>query len=101
MNQSKKAFQCSDNTPQKTLHNTQKLDKKGVIQYGVGFDVHRDTIAVCVAAQLATGDIIEVKNHEYGATPKSIEEIISFVMNQSSKNLIYFNLKLLHQIVAR
>ena len=46
-----------------------------VVRYGVGLDVHKYKIAVCVTAQLQPGDIVTVKEHVFSATPNGVTEL--------------------------
>ncbi len=59
------------------------VDQESIIQYGVGFDVHKFKISLCLSAQLKTGDILEVKEHVFRADPKGISEILNFVKKYS------------------
>ena len=40
-----------------------------VLRYGVGFDVHKATIATCVKAQTPTGEIVEIRSHVFQCNP--------------------------------
>jgi hypothetical protein len=75
----KKTLRTSGDSPLVNPQLTLPADKNGIIQYGIGFDVHKDKISVCVAAQLVTGEILEVKSHIFSAMPKGIEEITRFI----------------------
>lgn len=50
-----------------------------VVRYGIGFDVHKETIVVCVKAQLADATIIEIKTHTFNAHPSGLNEICRFL----------------------
>lgn len=50
-----------------------------VVRYGVGLDVHKYKIAVCVTAQLQPGDIVTVKEHVFSATPNGVTELTNFL----------------------
>jgi transposase len=50
-----------------------------VARYGVGFDVHKHQIAVCVKAQLKDATIILVKDHTFSAYPAGIQELMHFL----------------------
>ena len=43
-------------------------------QYGVGLDVHKFKIAVCITGQLSDGTIVTVKEHVFSATPNGVKE---------------------------
>jgi len=81
--QNKKSLGISGDSPLMGPLVTETTNNNSIIQYGVGFDVHRDTISVCVAAQLVTGDTLEVKSHIFSAMPKGIEEITHFLAKYS------------------
>jgi transposase len=49
------------------------------VRYGVGFDVHKEKIVVCVKAQLRDASIIEVKIHTFLASPPGITELVRFL----------------------
>ena len=42
---------------------------KQVIQYEIGFDVHKDSIMVCIKAQLDTAEIITIHTQPFPADP--------------------------------
>jgi len=50
-----------------------------VIRYGVGIDVHKFKLAVCVKAQLATGELVEIKEHIFLTTPQALNELCQFL----------------------
>ena len=50
-----------------------------MIRYGVGFDVHKATIATCVKAQTPTGEIVEVQAHVFRCTPAGLNELMAFL----------------------
>ena len=77
--ETKKSLRFSGNSPLLNLPTTISADRNDVIQYGVGFDVHRDKISVCVAAQLVTGAVLEVKSHTFSAMPQGVDEIVRFL----------------------
>lgn len=51
-----------------------------VVRYGVGFDVHKETIVVCVKAQLFDATIIEIQTHTFKAHPAGIDEICHYLL---------------------
>ncbi len=53
--------------------------EESISRYGVGFDVHKNKISVCVAAQLKSGDVIPIKDHVFNANPLGIDELIQFL----------------------
>jgi len=77
--QTKKILGISEDSPLQNPQVTETTDKNSIIQYGVGFDVHKDKISVCVAAQLVTGEILEVKSHVFNAMPQGIMELTRFL----------------------
>ena len=50
-----------------------------IIRYGVGMDVHRDTVVVCVCAQTAQNEIIVVRQHTFRNIPTSLQEMVRFL----------------------
>lgn len=50
-----------------------------IVRYGVGFDVHKDTIVACVKAQLVDATIIEIRTHTFNAHPAGLNEICHFL----------------------
>ncbi len=48
-------------------------------RYGVGMDVHRDTIVVCVCAQTAQNEIIVVRQHTFRNIPSDLQEMVKFL----------------------
>jgi transposase len=48
-------------------------------QYGVGLDVHKFKIAVCITGQVSDGTIVTVKEHVFRATPYGVNELINFL----------------------
>jgi transposase len=50
-----------------------------VLRYGVGLDVHKYKIAVCVNAQLQTGENVIVKQIMFLANPKGLQEMVAFM----------------------
>lgn len=52
----------------------------GVVRYGIGFDVHKHKIAVCVKAQLATGELVEIKCINFSASSQGINELLHFLL---------------------
>jgi len=49
------------------------------IRYGIGCDVHKDKITVCVKAQLQDASLLEIRTHTFTATPKGLAELTQFV----------------------
>jgi transposase len=49
------------------------------IRYGVGFDVHKHSISVCVAGQLKSGETAILKDQNFVATPKGLIELNQFL----------------------
>ena len=47
--------------------------------HGIGFDIHKDTIAVCVSAQLANNAEVILKNHSFKHDPVGIQEMCLFL----------------------
>lgn len=72
--ESKKRLRLSDTSPQ-------ECDE--VLQFGVGMDVHKHQIAVCVSGKLPSGDIVTVKNHVFRASPRGLEELTRFLHKYS------------------
>lgn len=58
---------------------TLSSSQSGITRYGVGLDVHKYKIAVCITAQLQTGDIVTVKEHLFRATPDGLIELVNFL----------------------
>ncbi len=58
------------------VNSTGKID---VIRYGVGMDVHHDSVLVCVCAQTAQNEIIVVRQHTFPNTPSSLQEMVRFL----------------------
>ncbi len=52
---------------------------KQVIRYEIGFDVHKDSIMVCIKAQLDTAEIITIHTQPFPADPIGLQEVIKFV----------------------
>ncbi|MCK5603014.1 IS110 family transposase [Candidatus Pacearchaeota archaeon] len=83
--QTKKTFRLakkmpvSTNTSEDKGRNFAEIDSSTIVQYGVGFDVHKFKIHLCLSAQITTGDIIEVKQHVFNASPHGINEIVNFL----------------------
>lgn len=61
------------------LNDTSSSDCDEVLQFGVGMDVHKHQIAVCVSGKLPSGDIVTVKNHVFRASPRGLDELIRFL----------------------
>ena len=57
-----------------------------ILQFGVGMDVHKYQIAVCVSGKLPSGDIVTVKNHVFRATPRGLKELMHFLQKYSPVN---------------
>jgi transposase len=55
------------------------LESPPIVRYGVGFDVHKTTIATCVKAQLQTGELVEVRTHVFAYTPQGLEELMHYL----------------------
>jgi transposase len=53
--------------------------KANILRYGVGFDVHKFKIAVCIAGQVKTGDTVILKEQPFPATPLGLDELIGFL----------------------
>ena len=57
-----------------------KIEKDPTItRYGVGMDVHKDSVMVSVHAQTKENIIIEVITHKFKNTPLGLQEMISFL----------------------
>lgn len=70
----------------KTLKTTKRipLSTQNVpcfIRHGIGLDVHKDSVAVCVSGQLPSGEIIERKHHTFKNDPVGLEEMCRFLQN--------------------
>ncbi len=50
-----------------------------IIAHGIGFDVHKDSIVVCVSAQLANNSIVLLKTHSFKHDPVGIQEMCLFL----------------------
>ncbi|WP_457918047.1 IS110 family RNA-guided transposase [Candidatus Lokiarchaeum ossiferum] len=50
-----------------------------IIRFGVGMDVHRDTVVVCICAQTAQNEIIVVKQHSFRNVPTGLQEMMNFL----------------------
>jgi transposase len=84
MNQEdKKTFASSGDSPItneiRKQNQLELLQHTTILRYGVGFDVHKEKIAVCIAAQINIGEIVVVKEHIFRASPSGIKEIMSFL----------------------
>ncbi len=63
----------------KTIDSSGPSPNHEIIRYGVGFDVHKHVIVVCVGGQISSGEIVILKEHSFTATPKGLGEIIQFL----------------------
>ncbi|MHA1612367.1 MAG: IS110 family transposase [Promethearchaeota archaeon] len=61
-----------------TLNSPIQAEAK-VIRFGVGMDVHKNKIAVCVSAQIVDGSIIIHREHVFQANPSGLIEMTSFL----------------------
>lgn len=50
-----------------------------IVRYGIGLDVHKQTLAACVQAQLHDASIILIRQQRFNADPKGIQELIQFL----------------------
>ena len=66
-------------TPAPAMANADSPASPDIIRYGVGLDVHKYKIAVCIAAQLATGEMVQLKDHLFLATPTGLDEMCRFL----------------------
>jgi transposase len=48
-------------------------------RYGVGLDVHKDSVVVCVKGQLSTGEIYIVHQHTFKNDSKGLQEMTAFL----------------------
>lgn len=48
-------------------------------RYGIGLDVHKDLIAVCVSGQIPSGEIVEANQHAFRNDHPGIEELCQFL----------------------
>ncbi|MBN2221348.1 MAG: IS110 family transposase [Vallitaleaceae bacterium] len=56
-----------------------QAQNREVLRYGFEFDVHKHKIVVCVKAQLATGELVEIKCLNFHATNLGLEELMNFL----------------------
>ncbi|MHA1521337.1 MAG: IS110 family transposase [Promethearchaeota archaeon] len=50
-----------------------------ICRMGIGLDVHKDTVAVCVSGQTSTGEIIELKYHVFRNDHLGLQEMCRFL----------------------
>jgi transposase len=68
------------------LEKTSFQDIDDVLQFGVGMDVHKHQITVCISGKLSSGDIVTVKNHVFRASPRGLDELVRFLQKFSPVN---------------
>ncbi len=68
---------CSRATSPK--QNMQKTHTLPIIGYGIGFDVHKDSVVVCISSQLQNNEIIQLKTHSFKHDPVGIKEMCQFL----------------------
>ena len=49
------------------------------VRYGVGMDVHKETVVVCVSAQLLDTTIVQVKQHTFQNRPDGLQDLVMFL----------------------
>lgn len=62
-------------------HSSLSPNAANIIRYGIGFDVHKQSITVCVKVQLRTSEIVEVQTHKFNTTPKGLQELTRFLQH--------------------
>jgi len=62
-------------------HDEKKISLSSIVAQGIGFDIHKASIAVCVSAQLNNGQIIVQKEHIFRHDPIGLEEMCHFLLN--------------------
>jgi len=50
-----------------------------VLRYGIGLDVHKDTIAICVKGQLPTAEIVSIHEHTFRNDGPGLDEMCRFL----------------------
>ena len=63
----------------KHLMNPVNRSFKEITRYSAGFDIHRDSIAVCVCAQTAQNEIITIRHHSFRNLPPDLIEMTRFL----------------------
>ena len=55
------------------------------VAFGIGVDVHKDSLATCVSAQVPSGEIVEVQDHVFRNTVQGVQEFCRFVGHYMEK----------------
>jgi len=58
------------------------LRSKAIIEitrYGIGLDVHKDTVMVCVCAQTCQSEILDIRSHQFRNSPPGLQEMTAFL----------------------
>ncbi len=58
-----------------------KQNSASFIRHGIGLDIHKDSVVVCVSGQLPNAEIIERKHHSFKNDPVGLEEMCHFLQN--------------------
>jgi len=75
----KKPSICGE--PQSSLHKIADTEKnlEQFVAFGVGLDIHKNSIATCVSGQLSSGEILEYKEHTFRNNYPGVNELCGFL----------------------
>jgi transposase len=81
-----KKVSISGDSPSRTPR-TRRLPKEQdeITGYGIGMDIHKDSIATCIRGRLPTGEILVLKEHTYQNNHRGVKELCAFLKPYASK----------------
>ena len=65
--------------PSPSISDSAALLHQDIVRYGVGLDVHKMNIVVCVKAQLRDAVIITIRTQTFSSNPQGLRDLIAFL----------------------
>jgi transposase len=81
-----KKVSISGDSPSRTPR-TRRLPKvhDEITGYGIGMDIHKDSIATCIRGRTPTGEILILKEHTYQNNHRGVKELCAFLKPYAPK----------------